>query len=376
MSNSPELTPQSRLRLTGGRYEGNGFPVDGLPELIQYERLVTDVAKAVWLREHSERKRVPKGFTSVVGLRLTSVENGSTIPVLVRPDSPNTLQNVDPPSVLDQAQDLVDKAFREIVTNNRLPADFPDGLTAHFLKLGRTLQGNEAIEFGVPRSEDAAKYTQAVRSKFLAATQSNDFPVDGSLVGQITALDTNELTFSITDTRGNIILAAYSDRALTPDLTEVFDRQDVAPFVRLDCTQVIGSDQKLKRVEDVRELEIFISAGDVPNGERVVELLCLNEGWLDGEGSSIDLLALERTRDLLISARDYGLPAPDLFPRVDGSVQMQWVTKTDIWTAHLHSDDPIEVDYLAPHSDESDETAVTTVEEAAAFFAQRMEEAS
>lgn len=370
----PELTPQSRLRLTGGRYEGAGFPVDGLPELIQYERLVMDVAKAVWLRDHPNRKRVPKGFTNVVGLRLIDVERGSTIPVLIRPDTQNTLPDVDPPDILDQAQELVDLAFREIVEYNRLPENFPTGLTGHFLRLGRTLQDNEAIEFGVPKSERVARYTQSLRRRFLTASQDKDFPVDGVLVGQITALDTNDLTLSITDLRGHIIPASYTDDALTPDIKEVFDRYDLAPIVRLDCTQLIASNEDIKKVEDIRSIDVMISTEDIPGRERLLELLRLEKGWLDGEGESIDLQAVERTRDLLEDARKYNLPEPGIFPRTDGSIQIQWITKSDIWTAHLVGEEPIFVDFLAPESDQAGDAIVTSSAEAAAFFAQRFSE--
>lgn len=373
-ASTPETTQESRLRFTGGRYEGAGFPIDGLPELVQYERLVVDVAKELWLRQHKTRKRVPKGFSSVVGLRLTRVEDGSAIPTLIRPEVPNTLPDVDPPSALDDAQDLVDKAFREIVANNQLPGDFPSGLTSHFLRLGRTLQGSEAIEFGLPHSGQVAKYTQTIRRRFLTASQSKDFPLDGTLVGQITALDTNSLTLTITDLLGRNIPAAYTDDAMTPDLLEVFNRRDMAPVVRLECAQLIAPDETVKSIEDIRSLEVFLSSEKIPGRPRLLELLQLEEGWLDGEGDAPDLLALEQARDVLQIAQDQGLPEPGIFPRVDGSVQVQWITRLDVWTAHLVGDGPITVDYLAVEADQAREAEVNTPAEAVVFFAERFEE--
>lgn len=374
MSAPPEMTPESRLRLTGGRYEGKGFPIDALPELVQYERLVLDVAKDLWLRQHKDRKRVPKGFSSVVGLRLTKVEEGSAIPILIRPEMAGTLPDVDAPSVLDAAQDVIDEAFHEIVTNNRLPDDFPNGLASHFLRLGRTLQGNEAIEFGVPNSGRAARYTQSVRTRFLTASQDKDFPLDGTLVGRITALDTNTLTLTITDLHGRNIPAAYTDDALTPDLMEVFNRRDSAPVVRLDCAQLIAPDETVKSVEDIRSLEVFLSSEDVPGRDRLLELLQLGKGWLDGEGDAPDLLALEQARDLLQSAVENGLPNPGIFPCLDGSVQLQWITPSDVWTARVVGGQPIEVDYLAVEADQAREAEVSTPADAIAFFVARNNE--
>lgn len=369
-----DFTPESRLRLTGGRYEAAGFPIDGLPELVQYERLVLDVAKALWLRDHSDRQRVPKGFAKVVGLRLTKVEEGSAIPVLIRPDVADTLPDVDPSSILDAAQDLVDQAFHEIVSNNRLPDGFPSGLAGHFLRLGRTLQGNEAIEFGAPASGSAARYTQPVRKRFLIANQNSDFPLDGVIVGRITALDTNALALTITDLAGRNIPGTYSDDALTPDLLEVFNRRDLAPVVRLDCTQLIGSDEAVSSIEEIRALEVFLSSEEVPGRDRLLELLQLEDGWLDGEGEVPDLLALEKARDILQLALESGLPEPGVFPRIDGSVQVQWITSSDVWTAHLVGDGPIEVDYLAVEIDEAAETEASSTADAVAFFVERFQQ--
>lgn len=368
---SPEdeqLTPESRLRLTGGRYEDRGLPLEGLPELVQYERLVVDVAKVLWLRAHPDRKRVPKGFSKVVGLRLTAVEDGSAIPVLMRPEDPGALPDIDPRSALDDAQDLVDRAFQEIVSQNRLPSDFPTELSSHFLRIGRTLQGNEAIEFGKPHSSHSARYTQSVRKRFLTASQTQDFPVDGLLVGQITALDTDDLTLTITDLSGRKIPASYTDDAMTPDLLEVFNRRDVAPVVRLDCTQLVAPDESVKGVEDIREIEIFLTSENIPGRARLLELLQLEAGWLEGEGEPPDLLALEKTRDVLHYANEVGLSLPGIFPRIDGTILLQWITERDVWTILVRGEGPMSADVLDVVGDIARDALVETPSEAIAFF--------
>lgn len=371
MSDPSALTPESRLRLTGGRYEGPGFPIDGLPELVQYERLVADVAKELWLEKHANRRRVPRGFFNVIALRLTEVREGSAIPVLIRPQVPNTLPDVDPRSALDDAQDLIDKAFREIVTKNRLPEDFPESLTSHFLRLGRTLQGLEAIEFGKPGSDSRVRYTQAIRKRFLTATQNKDFPLDGMLVGKITALDTDGLTLTLSDMAGRKIPGSYTDGTMTQDLLAVFNQHESAPIVRLECTQTLGSDGRVKSIEEILNLEVFLTAEDTIGRHKLLDLLRLEEGWLDGEGAVPDLIALERARDMLRLIDAQQLPEPGVFPRLDGSVQLQWITTTDIWTARIPSEGAIAIDYLAVESDSAGESEALTLDEAVEFFVNR-----
>ncbi len=227
------------------------------------------------------------------------------------------------------------------------------------------------MEFGPPGVPSSAKYTQSVRRKFLTASQTADFPLDGTLVGRVTALDTNSLSFTLTDLAGRNIPASYSDQALTPDLLDVFNMQTAAPVIRLECAQSIASDQTVRSIEDVHSLEVFLAAEGVPGRERLLELLRLEHGWLDGEGEPPDLMALEQARELLREADQKGLPEPGVFPLLDGAVQVQWITESDVWTARVERDARILVDYLAVEMDQAEDLQVLTAQEAVAFFARR-----
>ena len=68
----------------GHRFDANAMPVEVLKELEVYERLIVDVAKALFLQRNSDRKRVPKGFEQRLRLSIRAVDPGSAIPVLLR----------------------------------------------------------------------------------------------------------------------------------------------------------------------------------------------------------------------------------------------------------------------------------------------------
>jgi len=366
------LTRESRLRLTGGRFDAPGFPLDGLAELAQYETLVVDVAKAIWLSDHQDRKRVPKGFASAIGLRLFGVRDGSSIPVLGRPVDGSGELDIDPPSVVDQAQDLIDEAFLSIVERNQLPAAFPSRAQDALVRLGKSLRAGEAIEIGAVRDYGTvARYSQAVRTRFLRDNQRVPFSREGVVVGRITALDTDKLVLTITDMSGALIGARFSDEALTEDLLEVFNRRDHAPFVRIECTQRIDGDGHVQAVDDISALEVFLPSHPGPTASRLVELLRLDEGWLDGEGLRPDLLALEFARDLVEACGELGLPDPSIYPRPDGGLQVQWIDESDVWTAELGPDGIFEVDTLDVVADRSLSASVSNPSAAAEFFAAR-----
>ena len=48
------------LRLSGDRFTAIGLPAAALHEVLAYEDLLREVAKAVFLRKHPGRERVPK----------------------------------------------------------------------------------------------------------------------------------------------------------------------------------------------------------------------------------------------------------------------------------------------------------------------------
>lgn len=369
----PQETPLSHLRMSGGRYNEPGYPLEGLLELVNYERLVVDVAKALWLTENPDRVRTPKGFTSKVRLRLVAVEDGSAIPVLIKEAEGEALPDVDPKGIVEKAQSVVDEAFNEIIKHNRLPDAFPPHLIHHFLRLGRTLHSGEAIEFGTRDEVKPLKFTQEVRTKFLAASQDKDFPIDDFLAGRVVALDTTNQTFKFLSLQDKELQGSYTEASLTEDLRAVFHEEYCAPIVRLKCTQTISPSMEIKCINDVAEVEVLLTQENLPWRRQIESLLTIEDGWLDGSGTMPQMPAIERTRDFAVAAVSAGLPEPGVFPLEDGGVQLQWFTDTDVWTATISPDGVLSADYLVVEDDIAQELASPAeLTEAIALFRGRM----
>lgn len=58
--------------------------------------------------------------------------------------------------------------------------------------------------------------------------------------------------------------------------------------------------------------------------ERLVELSCLKDGWLDGEGSSISIEALESSKDFIYSLVNENFVYPVAFPEYNGGIILEW----------------------------------------------------
>lgn len=64
------------LKLTCGRFDGEGFPLDGIQELAKYQRLVHEVAMQTWA-EANFGKRLPVDYAAQGRPRLAQIKPAS-----------------------------------------------------------------------------------------------------------------------------------------------------------------------------------------------------------------------------------------------------------------------------------------------------------
>ena len=82
--------------------------LDVLPELLQYKRLVVELAKELWRRHNPDRERLPKNFEDSLALRFYEVRgNCVTIPLERAVATDPNIQLWQAEDELDEAVDLV-----------------------------------------------------------------------------------------------------------------------------------------------------------------------------------------------------------------------------------------------------------------------------
>jgi hypothetical protein len=153
--------PFARLRLTGGRFDRAGMPVETLVELAAYRDLVVGVAKEIFRGRHPDRQRVPRGFEDRLHLRLRTVEEGSAIPVLERALPEGML--LAPDDEFTEARNLIEDAVAAVDAQALLPDDFPHDALVLFNRFGQTLRADEAIELRYGTAISGPRYTPEVR---------------------------------------------------------------------------------------------------------------------------------------------------------------------------------------------------------------------
>ena len=60
-------------RLVGERFLGHAIPLEVLRDLAVLEEMLVETAKWGYMQEHPDRKRIPRGFTNGVSLKLTGI---------------------------------------------------------------------------------------------------------------------------------------------------------------------------------------------------------------------------------------------------------------------------------------------------------------
>lgn len=318
--------------LHGRRFDGHAIPLDVLKELETYQRLIVDVAKALFLQRHNERQRLPKGFEARLQLSLRQVEEGSAMPVLLRAKTEPlpgqaTLLPLDPDD-FELARDLISDVVKSANDGAALPRKFPRALLVRFNQFGRSLLPDESIELRASRQARGPSYNHAIRKKLvLMEEKSISNPVD--LEGRIFEANVEKGTFQV-DTHQGKVPGCFS-KALEQQVATALKEHERLR-VRLLGTGRFDAQDRLKEIEELDDI-LFLEEGQLSVHDlevRVEELKQLQKGWLDGDqGDPLDHSGLEQVHALLAGlAEQEELPIPYLYPTVEGCLRAEWTVGT------------------------------------------------
>jgi hypothetical protein len=193
-----------RARFAGGRFDSHTMPMEMLPDIASYRRLIVEVAKHLFKETHGARVRVPKGFEDSFRLSVATIIGGSSSVVeLVRLDPKprgKTSQLFATHAEFDQARDLVAEVIKRVSSGQKIPETFPASLVGLFNPFGQNLLPEEYIE--IPTAHGGiARYTDGVRrSIVLSAEQIYEHAVDAEFTLNGGVVDTG--TIHVRDNTG------------------------------------------------------------------------------------------------------------------------------------------------------------------------------
>ena len=316
----------ARLRLIGGRFEGDGMPVEALTELVAYQELVVGVAKEVYRSERPQRQRLPRGFAERLQLRLRTIEPGSTVPVLERVRESGTLMPA--ADEFTRSRDLIEEAVAAVGAGETLPQDFPRKAVVLFDRFGQTLRSDEAIQLQRATATSGPRYTQAVRRR-LILEERHTFQAELSDIGWVTELDAGHMTCMI---RLRSALRAQPVQAPVDEFTfdqlkTVMEPNGEGPPVRVTGVGVYGAAGHVLRLASIQDVSLIEDPEELADlDKRIAELAELQRGWLDGDGAPPAPAALREASSTLAELLRPDTPRPRIYPTPEGGVQAEWAT--------------------------------------------------
>lgn len=333
-------------RFIGTRFEDHSLPVNILEDFTTFEDLLIEVAKAIYLSENINRKRVPKGFSDGIYLKLADIGEGSSIAKLaiasaISLTSSLPLENIDNFSYFEKAKDKI-VSIIESVNNGEIPKENDHKFLSYFNKIGRNLLDSESIDFGYDYNlglGSNAILSKVTRKKILLSSeQKSEYTDSIKLFALIPAIHQENNTFYLETDFGNIKCP------LTENIKETvftaFNEYRSNTYVSLKGAALFNRNDKITEIVEIESMDVLDSL-DI--SLRINNLLKLENNWYEGQGKALNKDHLYRFGDLFNSYFNDKLPLPAIFPKIDGNVQLEWKKENknmiiDVDLASLNSD--------------------------------------
>jgi hypothetical protein len=303
-------------RFDGNRFNEHTLPVDVARDLAAYETLVVELAKHLYLKDHPERQRVPKGFNSNFHLHLEKVDDGSAMPLLSVVVAGVLELSGGGNTYFERARDLITECVA--APAGQLPPAFPRELLSHFNQVGRSLRADETLE--LPRSGTTPARLTPERRKSLVLAADSVYEREVELSGAIEEADWAKSTFRLRLSDGNPCVVPMPE-TFHHRAREFGGRPRHQVTVKGIATY--DSWDRLQKVISVESLEIQLNATLSAKFDELAELA---DGWHDGTGKAPNKEKLIQVAEKLVAQYPEALPLPVIVPTHEGNLLLEWNT--------------------------------------------------
>jgi hypothetical protein len=334
----------ARFRFAGGRFDSHTIPLEVLPDLAAYRKLVVEVAKMLFIMRKGTRVRVPKGFEDSFQIGLAGIEGGRSavayMPRLRTVDAPPPQKSLNfaanQPAFsqpqypdFDNARNYIDDLIDSVRSTGSVPQEFPVELAGFFNSFGQSLHEDEFIELGFGGARPV-RYDTFIRKKIVLSRETMyenavdaQFVLNGGVVAQgaIHVLDVNGGSFDFQPSTEFEFNKAY---------------QRASENVRLVGTGLYDKNERLRRLLSVN---VIYSEGGAtqPFESRLEEIRATPGGWYDDENPAPSRSAIEAMRRLLADVSLQPVPLPHLYPLPNGGIAAEWTIGA--WEASAEVDE-------------------------------------
>jgi len=313
-------------KLEGHRFDDHTLPVNMLEDFSAFEELVFELAKKIYLEKNPSRKRVPKGFTENVYLKLSGIEEGSTIPKILiaavtsfsSPTIP--IQNAENFRYFEQAREKIFELVENVNAGKSI--EIETKFLNYFNRIGKNLEEGESIDFlNEPSSKRNIKFNKNTRRKILLSRNENleySEKIKENIL--IPSIDKKNQVFKI-EVKGIIIEYPFTKDFQETILT-AFQEYETKTLISMKATGVFNENNKLIHIEDIESMDI-LDPFDI--SVRLSELSNLEDKWYDGvDGKALNKERLELFKNYFDNYFNNDLTLPAIFPTINGDIVLEW----------------------------------------------------
>lgn len=314
-------------RLIGSRFEDHSLPVNILEDFTALEDLLIEVAKGIYLSENLNRKRIPKGFSDGVYLKLVDIEEGSTIPKFaiasaISLTSSLPLENLNNFTYFEKAKNRIISII-ESANNGGVTQEQDYRLLSYFNKIGKNLLDDESIDFGydyTSKVSSNAILNKTIRKKLLLSSeQKTEYSGSIKIFALIPEIDQKNNTFQIVTDFGNIKCPLTENIKNTVFIA--FNEYKNNTYISLKGTALFNWNDKIQEITEIESMDV-LDLLDV--SLRINNLSKLENNWYEGHGKMLNKEHLTKFENLFNSYFDNKLSLPAIFPKIDGNIQLEW----------------------------------------------------
>ena len=203
----PEI---ARFSFDGAFYEEYALNTHALEELVQFQKILTNMAVFIWKEKHPNRLRIPNNFKECTQFVIRRIEDGSVIVPLEIPRSSYRASFSDSSDVVAQAIDRIYRVFAAADCNRSLPFDIPKEVVSNLATLGKKLRGGAVMKFAPPGRE-LIEVTAEVRQRLETISEYNCVD-EIEVTGQVIKSEIDPGQFEILTTEDTKIRVRFSKR--------------------------------------------------------------------------------------------------------------------------------------------------------------------
>lgn len=317
-----------RPRLIGARFESHSIPLELLKNLAALEKVIIEVAKLEFLKDHPNRRRVPRGFTDGIELKLTGIEDGSA--VLEISLFADKLPLPEKKYYFERARDVIIRAIGDAEESKAIIDILPEKTLRYFDKIRRGLREDEAIEFIRPNSQFSVRLTSMVKERYADITSEQQTQYIPSTVKQLKAgttvrgtvpeINQGDMTFQIQLFDGQQVKAPIAPQHFDAILEAFNGYKNDLRFL----FQGVGRFNLVKKLLEFDSIERISLLDELDISAQIDDLRLLKDGWLEGQGKAPSQDGLDWLSQAFKNYYSGDLPQPYLYPTEPGGVQAEW----------------------------------------------------